>query len=77
MSEEKPKKVHVGNEDFVHAVLECQTYEELANVTGLTFLSARARCNKLRKAGVLLPQYDRKGRSSLDVDGLNDIIAGV
>jgi hypothetical protein len=66
------KKSRVSDVDFVQAYTKCKSSEELSEMTGLTIESARSRAAKLRKAGVMLPAFNRK--RTVDVAGLNAIL---
>jgi len=70
------KKTRVSDVVFVESAISANSYADLANLTGLSPLSAAARCRRLRKAGVLVPEYDRP-RKVLDVEALNNLIARV
>ncbi len=69
--------MRVSDVEFVKAVVASASYDELASTTGLAKLSAQARANKLRKAGVPLPKYERKRTTKVvDVAGLTALING-
>jgi len=69
--------MRVSDVEFVKAVVASTSYDELASTTGLAKLSVQARANKLRKAGVTLPKYERKRTTkTVDVAGLNALING-
>ena len=72
----KPAKPRVTNEQFVKAYVNCHSTEHCASMLGLTATSVSTRANKLRKAGVKLPKYDRASNpKTIDVDGLNKLLS--
>ena len=74
MSTETATKVRISDTDFVRALLSSKSYTELATTLNMAQASVQARANRLRKAGVELPAYDRK-KKEIDVTGLNGLIA--
>jgi len=70
----KEVKTRVPDKCFVLAYVGCASYEELAEETGLSDATCRARAAKLRKAGVNLKAYARAERAGTDIDSLNDLI---
>ena len=71
---EKPTlKTRVSDAEFVNLFLRSKSAGEVAVKIGLKVESVAARANKLRKAGVNIPKFDRKKRE-VDVKGLNKTI---
>lgn len=69
--------MRVTDVDFVKAAIASTSNDELASTTGMAKLSVQARANKLRKAGVPLPKYERKRTTKVvDVAGLTALING-
>ena len=68
------KKITVSDENFVLACIDNSTVAAISAKLGLKPATVASRANKLRKAGVNLPEFDRATKV-LDVAGLNALIA--
>jgi hypothetical protein len=76
-AEVKPtKSIRISDVDFVTAYQACDNRQEVADITGLLPGSVSVRSGELRKRGVNLKRFVRKGNTGqrTDVSGLNDLI---
>ena len=66
----------VNYEEFVRRWKDADSVSDVAKVFGIKTTSASAIANRLRKEGVELKRFPRRGAQAIDVKKLNKIIAG-
>ena len=69
------KRIRVPAEDFVRIFNGSESYQEVADKTGLAKNSVMARATSYRKKGVNLKRFaGNRGAAKLDVNALNELI---
>lgn len=72
----KGRPASIDYEDFVKLWVGAGTVGEVATALGIKTVSASAIANRLRKEGVELKRFPRRGSQPIDVKRLNRLAAG-